>query len=376
MRLMFGALPAHGHTYPSIPLAMAARDAGHDVLFAAGEQFLPALRTAGLAAVPAGIPLTEALATVMAREPTPDDRTEIIAAMIGDVLPRRWATDLAPLVAEHRPDLIIYDFGTLGAGLAGVAAGIPVLCHLGGRVSRTPVGDAIAVAFGECAAEFGVAGMDMLATVRNIDICPGSVQSEEFLTYASRIALRPVAWAEPGELPDDLDRRDRSRPLVYLTLGTAFADADVLASAVAGTAANPVDVIVSTGPGVTPADLGDVPGNVWVAPWVPAPRLFPRVDLVVHHGGSGTMLGALSAGVPQLCLPQAVDHFANADAVVAVGAGARLLPDDVCRDAVAEQVRALLADDTARVAAGRVATEIAAMPEPADLVACLPELVG
>jgi UDP:flavonoid glycosyltransferase YjiC (YdhE family) len=376
MKLMFGALPSHGHVYPSIPLAIAAQEAGHDVVFTAGEQFLPTLRTAGLTAMPVGMPMQGALEVVMAREPMPDNRDEIIAAILADVLPRRWATDLAPIVAAERPDVMVYDFGTLGAGLAGMAAGIPVLCHQGGRVSSTKMGDLIIAAFTACAAEFGVAGMDMITNTVNIDICPESVQAPQFLQYVPRAPLRPVGWSEPGDLPDNLAGRDRSRPLVYLTLGTAFAEVGVLRSAVAGIAANPVDVIVSTGPGVTVAELGDVPDNVWVAPWVPAPELFPLVDLVVHHGGSGTMLGAFAAGVPQLCLPQVGDHFPNADAVAAAGAGTTLLPDDVSEAAVAEQVKAILASDDARAAAGRLADEIAAMPSPQDLVTRLPDIIS
>jgi UDP:flavonoid glycosyltransferase YjiC (YdhE family) len=88
------------------------------------------------------------------------------------------------------------------------------------------------------------------------------------------------------------------------------------------------------------------------------------------------MLGAFAAGVPQLCLPQVGDHFPNADAVVAAGAGATLLPDDVSREAVAEQVKAVLSDDDARVAGRRLADEIAAMPSPQDLVSRLADIIG
>jgi hypothetical protein len=37
MRILFASLASVGHTYPLIPLAIAARDAGHEVYFAAGE---------------------------------------------------------------------------------------------------------------------------------------------------------------------------------------------------------------------------------------------------------------------------------------------------------------------------------------------------
>ncbi len=50
MRVLFASLASVGHTYPLIPLAVAARDAGHDVHFAAGEEVHPPLAARGLVA--------------------------------------------------------------------------------------------------------------------------------------------------------------------------------------------------------------------------------------------------------------------------------------------------------------------------------------
>gem|GEM_PF-943165 len=44
MRVLFASLGTHGHTYPLLPLAAAARDAGHEVTFATGEGFAEVLR--------------------------------------------------------------------------------------------------------------------------------------------------------------------------------------------------------------------------------------------------------------------------------------------------------------------------------------------
>jgi len=55
------------------------------------------------------------------------------------------------------------------------------------------------------------------------------------------------------------------------------------------------------------AEIGDVPENVIVRSWVPQADLLRLVDVIVHHGGSGTTLGALTVGAPQLILPQGAD---------------------------------------------------------------------
>ncbi|HWM04838.1 MAG TPA: nucleotide disphospho-sugar-binding domain-containing protein, partial [Actinophytocola sp.] len=232
-----------------------------------------------------------------------------------------------------------------------------------GRVSPGAMSEAMVESFDALRAELGVGEVE----VPYVDICPDSVQSPEFRRGVERIPLRPVGWSGPGTLPN----LDRDRPLVYLTLGTAYASVDVLRVAIDGIAALPVDVLVATGPAVDPAVLGPVPANVALAAWVPQSAVLARVDLVVHHGGSGTMLGAFGAGLPQLVLPLGADQFTNAQAVLDAGAGARLLPTELGRDAVTERVRALLADEAVLAAARRLADEVAAMPAPADVVARL-----
>ncbi|GII57826.1 hypothetical protein Pth03_62150 [Planotetraspora thailandica] len=48
MRVPFASLAPAGHTYPLIPLAIAVRDAGHEVYFAAGEAMHAPLAANGL----------------------------------------------------------------------------------------------------------------------------------------------------------------------------------------------------------------------------------------------------------------------------------------------------------------------------------------
>lgn len=95
-----------------------------------------------------------------------------------------------------------------------------------------------------------------------------------------------------------------------------------------------------------------------------------HADLVVHHGGSGSTLGALAEGVPQLVLPHGADQFANAEALVTVGAALRLLPAELSADAVTEQARKL---PSRRDAARAIAAEIAAMPSPDEVARELPK---
>ena len=61
---------------------------------------------------------------------------------------------------------------------------------------------------------------------------------------------------------------------------------------------------MTVGPRGDSSALGPVADSVHAERFLPQHLVLPLVDVVVHHGGTGTMLGALEAGLPQLVLPQ------------------------------------------------------------------------
>ena len=171
------------------------------------------------------------------------------------------------------------------------------------------------------------------------------------ITHDDRILLRPVPHATPGEVPARTHEK-----LILVTFGTVFGGQDLLATAVAGLGRLDAQVVVAA------------PGR-----WLPQAEVIRQADVVVHHGGSGTMLAALASGVPQVVLPQGADQFGNALALVEAGAAVR--PDAVSAEAIAESARLLLADGRYREAAGQVAEEIRHMPSPKEVADSLADVV-
>lgn len=320
MRVLFASLGSVGHTYPLIPLAIAARDAGHEVHFACGEQVHAPLAAYGL------------------RPFRPADSFYEI-----------YAEDLAPELERLRPDLVVHEWGLPGAAIASHRAGIPGLWHGFGRMFPDSIGLQPPTA---------VPGVPARP---HLDICPLSLQDKEFLATQERIELRPVPFSEPADRPPL-----RGGSLIYLTLGTAFGTPGLLTVAIEGVALLGAEVVVATG-GVRPEEIGPVPGNVILRPWVDQVDLLPHAQVVVHHGGSGTTLGALAAGVPQLILPQGADQFENAEAVSAAGAALTLPPDALSMAAIASQTRQLQRDSGYREAARAIAEEISCMPAPDEV---------
>jgi UDP:flavonoid glycosyltransferase YjiC (YdhE family) len=64
----------------------------------------------------------------------------------------------------------------------------------------------------------------------------------------------------------------------------------------------------------------------------------PRKSPIVHHGGTGTVLDALEAGLPQPLLPQGADHFVNVEILTAAGA-VRALTNDAQQPASRQSSR-------------------------------------
>jgi UDP:flavonoid glycosyltransferase YjiC (YdhE family) len=85
----------------------------------------------------------------------------------------------------------------------------------------------------------------------------------------------------------------------------------------------PVRGVITTGRAVDSVDV-PAPGNVRVLRAAPHAQILAEAAVVVTHAGHGTVIKALAAGVPLVCLPQGRDQRDNAARVQRLGAGIRL----------------------------------------------------
>jgi UDP:flavonoid glycosyltransferase YjiC (YdhE family) len=383
MKILFSVRPAYGHVYPLMPLALAARDAGHHVRFATTGRFLNVLRGLGFATDDVGVTLEDArdqlLASVAATEmPRASDGrpdVEMGARMFLEVVAPRTAADLGPLLSRFEPDVVVYEQYDVGAAVAAHGAGITAVCHsVSPRLPDEVVG---LIAGNHLDRLWATQGgdrqsLDVFTGDVYLDIFPTCLQQPSFLDDPARVTQRPVPFVEPGALlPEWVNRRDR--PLVYLTLGTVVSTDEVLRPVAEGLGALDVDVLLALG-SAAGTTLGPLPPNVHVEAFVDQPAVLRHADLAVHHGGSGTMLGALIHGTPQVLVPKGADQFWNADLMARAGLAAVLEPSHVTSDAVGLAAAAELADDRPSVALVR--QEIAAMPDPSEVLEELATRIG
>lgn len=365
MRTLFTSNPLVGHVFPMLPLMHAARDAGHEVVMATGAEMVPDLLRRGFTTWTVGPSFAEAVADLQQASAVPARPGEQLGRDAIHLFARpsvRRALELIPRAAAWRPDLVISEITEFAGREAAVASGALAVTHgFGTHVPGTR--DFAEIIFAELSRGLGTPNRQHhLETGIYLDPCPPSLQVDESIS-TSTWPIRPSAGriAPDQRLPQQFLALPK-RPVVYLTLGTVVNDPGLARTVLDAIQDLPVSIAVTTGPGVDPTVLGDRPRNVAAADFVPQALLLPYVSAVVSHTGSGTMLGALAAGVPQVCLPRGADQFANAERVQATGAGVRLLPDEVSPERLREALLAVLDDPAYARAAGAMQREIAAMP--------------
>ncbi len=367
MRVFFCCLPAAGHLFPMVPLATSFKDSGHDVRFGTGPTFVPLVKELGFAADPVGISIAEASRLAAERYPAIRPGPELGLIAFAEVAAEATTADLVPLLERTKPDLVVYEETQFGGAVAARLAGIRAVGHALSRQmdhARYKAGLSYIAPLWTSAEPMP----DFFAENAYLDICPPSLRDPAAAEPARRLSLRPVSMVAPGNgLPAWVVQQ--SRPLVYLTLGTyVYQAVDSLRAAALGLSRLDVDVLVTVGPDGDPASVGPLPASVRVERYVPQDELLAHVDLVVHHGGSGTMFGAMAQGRPQIALPHGADQFTNAELIVQSGAGLALMPPDLTAEAVESAARAVLGDPNFRTSARYLAQEIAAMPSPAEVM--------
>jgi MGT family glycosyltransferase len=200
-----------------------------------------------------------------------------------------------------------------------------------------------------------------------VAICPASLDPAG--PPAGRVIhLRPAA-------PPVQPCRASTPPLVYVTFGTMWGDIELIGEVLHGIASLPIDVVVTLGR-LDRELVGEVPPNVRIEQYVPQAELLPHCSAVVHHGGAGTMFGALAHGLPSVVLPQAADNYLNAEMVERAGVGRVVRRGEPTSTAVQHAVAAVLDEPSYAAAARRVAEEISSMPAPSQARDRIREFAG
>ncbi|QKJ19736.1 glycosyltransferase family 1 protein [Microbacterium hominis] len=330
----------------------------------------------------------ELIGPVMARLPTlglqeADDL--VIREVFGRIDAQAALPSLVETIERWRPDLVLRESAEIASLAAAERAEVP---HVHVCIGMHEILPRLAQAINDPLEELGrLAGLvegrmtSALASETVFSLVPevldhacGPVPSGSggFLRFheprSAPTAQRLPDWGDP------------QLPLIYVTFGSvtgslppfagAFRDAlDALAQVEAR-------VLLTVGRKVDPAGLGLLPANAHVEQWWPQDAVLAQAAAMLGHGGFGTTMGALAAGVPQVVVPLfTFDQIVNADHVAAVGAGLAVERGPSSVEFAAAEVPRLLADPTYAAAARRVAAAMADLPSTAEAVHTMAALV-
>lgn len=371
MRVLFTTWAWKSHLHALVPLAWAFRAAGHDVLVASQSGFAGEVSRTGLPWVDVGCAVD---AVGMVRGyllPTGNDPAPVAAPRRG---PRAldmflahaesMVDGLVDTARQWRPDLVVFEPTALAGPVAAAAIGVPAVRHLYGTDLMARARSLLPDLLAPLAKRHGVGEFDPFGAV-DVDPVPGRLQVP---SDRPRLPMRYVPYNGPSPLPVAPSRSDG--PRICVTWGHTIFRLDparfLLPRVVEALAGFDVVAAVSSDQAER---LGDVPTGVRVVVDTALDHLLPDCDLVMAHGGAGTMLTAAAHGVPQVLVPQLPDHAGHAARVLAAGVGEVLTPDEATTGRLRAEAARLIHDHTVREAADELRRTVHDLPTPAEVVA-------
>jgi UDP:flavonoid glycosyltransferase YjiC (YdhE family) len=380
MRILMTTHRGAGHFGPMIPFAHACLRAGHDVLVAAPRSAAAMIARAGLDHHPFEEPPPEqdnTLLDFIRTLPNDEGNERVIRDLFGRLRGRAALPAMLDAVSAWGPDLVVHEISELAGVAAAERHGVPharvgIGLAVGEHWGVDPMNDALE----DLRAELGIRADpsgQRLARSLYLTLAPASLE------FPSPTPSRALRFREPAgvrTLPDWWPGRDE--PLVYVSFGSAapsFEFFPALCRATIDAVADlPMRVLLTVGDNRDPGEFGPVPDSVHIERWVPQADVMPHAAAMVGHGGSGSTLMAMAAGVPLAVVPLFADQPYNARRIAQIGAGIALEGGIEAVTELPRALRALLEESRYRRQAQRVAADVAALPPVDDAVGVIEDL--
>jgi UDP:flavonoid glycosyltransferase YjiC (YdhE family) len=382
MRVLFSTNYAAGHWHPLIPFAAALRETGHDVAFAAAPATCAEIAALGFRCFAAGHDGTAAEVQERLDRVATLSETDFVAWIWTNRFGGKWAAgrlpDLLAIIAEWQPAVLVREDMEFAGCIAAERCGLP---HAAVQVTawRPWLHILIVESLNRLRVQTGLPpDPDLLMLSRFLLIVPTppSYQDPANPLPPTAHAIRHFAFDRSGNeplpawvhaLPD--------RPVVYATMGTYFNRVPgVHAAILEGLHDEPVSLILTVGRDQDPANFGSQPPHIHIARYIPQSLLFPHCDLVVNHGGSGTVMSALGHGLPMVIIPVSADQPDNARRCQQLGVAQVIPPEERTPEAIREGVCGVLGNPTYRQNAQRLQQELAELPPPEHVAGWLERL--
>ncbi|ARZ67330.1 glycosyltransferase [Streptomyces sp. HU2014] len=366
--IAFFILPVAGHVNPTLGVAEELVARGHRVTYALPEGIADRAVRVGADVVTYPLDKERFLAQMVPRQDADayTDEGEFLRVL-------EWLLDMTratlPLLEPHfaadRPDVIVNDPSSLWTGrLLADRWDIPVIRSTPTYAANEhwslhpPVDSAeppddpelheLLARIGRLLEEEGAKG-DLAAFTEVLHGGPALLYMPRSFQYAGDTFDDRHHFVGPcspkaafhGTWEPPLD----GKPLVMVSLGTLYNERpEFFRTCVEAFRDEPWNIVLVLGGGLTPEQLGPVPGNVQVHDFVPHGDVLPHASLVVNHGGMSTAMDAFSHGVPVVAVPVMPEPRATARRITELGLGAMLLTSEVTAGTLRDTARRVLAD--------------------------------
>jgi UDP:flavonoid glycosyltransferase YjiC (YdhE family) len=384
VRVLFTYAGGSGHADPLVPIADAVRTSGHTAAFFGRRSAAAVLDANGFSLfADADDPAltTGDHATITPLLELDMEREYRDLRGFADRIARARMAGVLEVTGEWHPDLLVCEEVDFGSMIAAERVGLPhatVLTLASGSFVRAKT---VAEPLDAIRAEHGLPPDPHLAMpARDLVVSPfpPSFRDPAIPLPKNAISIRSDAGPAPAETPPGWLSRLSDAPTVYFTLGTVFnqESGDLFVRVLTGLRELQANVVVTVGRNIDPERFGAQPDSVHIERYIPQSVLLPHCDLVVNHGGSGSVVGALAHGLPLVVLPMGADQLPNAQRCEQLGVGVALDAVRATPRSVRDAASALLSDANARQLAERIRDEIASLPGPDVVVPRLKQLVS
>lgn len=388
---LFTLTDAGGTVPPELGVARRILDRGHRVTVLADESMADQVRRTGAAFLP-WTSSTGEFRDWELRSPTSLARGMVDHMLVGPAPGQ--AADTTAAIAATRPDLVVTSAFAIGAMTAAEARGFPFDVLIPNvyplpAAGMPPFGVGLSPAHGPLgrlrdrvmrAAGTGLIDHYALQRINALRVeyrlDPVATSWSPIQRARRQLVLTSAAFDFPAELPENaryvgpiLDdpawAADEAwtppageGPLVLVAMSSTFQNHVMcLQRIVDALGSLPVRGLVTTGPAVRP-DAIQAPANVTVVASAPHREVMRRASLVVTHGGHGTVIKTLAAGLPLVILHHGRDQADNAARVTTRGVGIAV-PRRASARTIARAVTEVLSTATYRTAAVQLGQVIA-----------------
>ncbi len=186
--------------------------------------------------------------------------------------------------------------------------------------------------------------------------------------------IGPLPFRLTGEIPREILRIPRDRPIVYFAMGSSGRP-QLIADILEGFRGKPLNVIAPIEAHIKDMNL-DIPSNVIVTGFIPAHVVNPMADISVIHGGQNTVMNACLSGTPIVGVGMHPEQQANLDACVRKGFAIRLNKRSATAQDFMEAIDQLLQDPKAGEAVKAFQRQLEKWDGPANAAEFLQETFG